>query len=263
MKPRRYGYDYINQWRDGRTRGGFEGWRPYLWLQFDYRTDTHQPYHVCAEINAARAGAIEWPLSAASLGTALPLSNLDFRPTPPEQVTGAARRAWDAAAWGPHTLARHAGTPVEHAAALREPPRSYDEYHRAARPRGVSCVDIDIIERTASGALVGIEATHLWRPMTSEAEARRLFRYIVQKRLLRPGAHQLIVQHSAMQLLGGPLFLLVYNATERGALAASGNCLLLEIDRNVLSLLHRQAVQELVDAPRFMRFREAYEQGLG
>jgi hypothetical protein len=255
VKRRRYEHDFVNAWRDSKV----EQYGKYLWLQFDYLINGKKPYHICAENNDLRRHAIEWPLSSSDLNITLPVSNISFIKEQPTILINNQETTWDFKEWH-RTLSAYSGVRLP-SNPVREVPGSYDRYNRLAAHGVASCLDIDIIEKVNDSS-IGIEATHLFKEMYSEQEAKRLFSFILTKRLLLAEAHQLITQLNCMKLLGGKLYLLTYN-TENDRLKENGNVLLLNIDDNVAELINSGSAQEILSRLKFGKFADIYAEITG
>lgn len=245
MKSRKYQHDYLNRWRDSKTS-------KYIWIQVDYSTVSFEPYHLVAEINQRRAGHIKWPLE--SPFGALPLDNLDFRNGSPLDFSN----------WHKHLsdLLSLSLTPTKHPPSW---PTSYEDYIRKACLDKSSCIDIDIIEiNSCAGKPIGIEGTHLKKEMYSYQEALRLFELILEKRLFRERAHQIKVQKRTMDLIGGCLWLVVYNIKE-DKLDVDGNCLAINVDERFLDCLKIRSKEECCKHVSWGKFRDLYNKitGLG
>lgn len=243
MKSRKYQHDYLNMWRDTNAR-------KYIWIQVDYSTVSFEPYHLVAEINRHREGHIIWPLKS-PLG-ALPVDNLDFRDGSPH----------DFSSWHTH-LSIFLGDSITPTKTPPSRPGSYEDYIRGACLDKSSCIDIDIIEiNSGAHRRIGIEGTHLYKEMHSRDEALRLFGFILEKRLFLEGAHQIRVQKRTMDLIGGILWLVIYNI--RGSnLDKNGNCMAVRVDEGFLGSLERRSKRECYKHVVWGRFRDLYKEITG
>lgn len=243
MKSRKYQHDYLNMWRDSNAS-------KYIWIQVDYSTVSFEPYHLVAEINRHREGHIIWPLK--SPFGALPVDNLDFRDGSPH----------DFSSWHTH-LSSFLGDSITPTKTPPSRPSSYEDYIRGACLDKSSCIDIDIIEiNSCAHRLIGIEGTHLYKEMHSRDEALRLFGFTLEKRLFLEGARQIRVQKRTMDLIGGSLWLVVYN-TRGSNLDKNGNCLAVHVDEGFLDGLERRSKRECYKHVSWGRFRDLYKEITG
>ncbi len=251
MKPRRYQHDFFNQWRDNVV----SKLGPYYWPQIDYDTYTKEPIHICFELSVERQGHIFWPCNSQDLGSALPFSNIDFAGDVARiQLNDQEMIRWDDLQWS--NFLKQCRSDVLGKLF------SYEHFHRGE----VSCVDIDCIEKTRSGHFVGIETTSLYVEMKTESKAKSLFGDILEKRLLRDGAHQLLVQNNFLRSCNIPHYLLVYNEVGEGnsrALHHKGNCLSLRIDDGIRDAFINKNKDLILLNVKYAPFLDTYKKLVG
>ena len=239
VKQRRYKHDYFNRWADSQAS-------PYYWLQIDYDTEDCRPFHITAEINNLRDGHIIWPVKDIDITSILPLDHLDFR-----------SGAHDLSDWHRKLSTSFGKGGIPFPIPPTKAFSSYEEYIRSSDFTRNNCVDIDCIKKNGD-RFIGIEATHLRKKMRTKDEAHRLVGQILEKRFFLSNAHQLIVQHNFMQLLGGKLFLLIYNTHEEQQLDMKGKSILLPVYNVTLDYIRRKDLKACIDATIYSPFFQNY-----
>ncbi|MFC1874288.1 hypothetical protein ACFLYX_03195 [Chloroflexota bacterium] len=238
MKQRKYEHDYFNAWRDTIPA-------KYIWLQVNYLSNILVPYHLISETNDERDGHIIWPFDG-KITIPLRCTSLDFR----------RGNTYDFSNWHLE-LSNIAGCEIVLQGYVPTMIHTYEDYIRKANLSNSSCVDIDVIE-CLEKKFIGIEGTHLFKPMTSRHEALRLFGYILSKRLFLDNAHQLIVQKRTLDLLSGNLYLLIYNTRDK-LLCEQCNSLLVRVDDEFIDNLKYKDKARCFNKAEFAPFNENYK----
>lgn len=230
MKKRQYNHDYFNDWRDKYSK------KKYIWPQLVYEPRNDYIVGLVFEINDSRDGAIMWP---SKQGMALNYSfiNLDFRNSIPLNTENLKFFINDIS---------NNVSGIEQLS-FNNNINTFEDFARdELSTLNLSCVDIDSLEY---GILeneykyVGIEGTHLKVPIR-ENNIHSLLESLFLKRFLKQKAHQLNIQKSFMDKLGGSLYLLIYNIKDSKCsneliLHEKGNSVLIEVNSQFLNLIRK------------------------